>query len=126
LPIALDNDAANRSGLKLMVKYLAALYVRPTEPAAVLSATINAETRAGEKVAVIKVSNAGNAHVVLQAPMLQVSVNGSEVAYSPEQREAVHGKNVLAGVERELIVPWSPALNAGRLAVTLKPPKSAP
>ena len=125
LPITLGNEAANRSGLKLMVKYLAALYVRPADPAAILSATIASDTRDGQKVAVVKVNNVGNAHAVLQAPMLEVSAGGSAVSFSPEQREAVHGKNVLAGVERELVLPWSSALDGGALTVTLKPPANA-
>ena len=122
LPITLGNEAANRSGLKLMVKYLAALYVRPAEPAAILSATIASETRDGQKVAVIKVNNVGNAHAVLQAPIVEISAGGKPVSYSAEQREAVHGKNVLAGIERELVLPWSAALDGGALAVTLKQP----
>jgi fimbrial chaperone protein len=123
LPITLGTETAG-SGLKLMVKYLAALYVRPTEPAAVLSATIASETRDGLKFAVIKVDNVGNAHAVLQAAMVEVSAGGTPVTYSPEQREAVHGKNVLASVQRELLVPWSAALDAGALTVTLKQPDS--
>jgi hypothetical protein len=37
----------------------------------------------------------------------------------------VHGKNVLASVQRELLVPWSAALDAGALTVTLKQPDNA-
>lgn len=123
LPITLGNETAG-SGLKLMVKYLAALYVRPAEPAAVLSATITPEIRDGAKVAVIKVGNTGNAHAVLQAPMVEVSAGGGAVTYTAEQRESVHGKNVLAGVERELLLPWSPALDGGALTVALKQPSN--
>jgi fimbrial chaperone protein len=123
LPITLG-DEAERSGLKLMVKYLAALYVRPADPAAVLSATIGSETRNGAKVAVVRVNNVGNAHSVLQATMVEISAGGAPVSYTPEQREAVHGKNVLAGVERELVLPWSAALDGGALTVTLKQPAS--
>jgi P pilus assembly chaperone PapD len=108
-----------------MVKYLAALYVRPADPAAVLDASISSETRAGQKVAVIKLKNSGNAHAVMQAAMLEISAGGKVVAYTSEQRLEVHGKNVLAGVERELVLPWSPALDGGALTVALKPPADA-
>ncbi len=121
LPITLG-DEGERSGLRLMVKYLAALYVRPADPAAVLAAEIGSEVRDGQKVAVIRVDNTGNAHAVLQAAMVEVSAGGAPVEYSPEQREAVHGKNVLAGVRRELVLPWSAALDAGSLTVMLKQP----
>jgi fimbrial chaperone protein len=122
LPIDIGTGSADRSGLKLMVKYLAALYVRPAEPAAILTATIATELREGHKMAVIKVKNAGNAHAVLQAPMLELSAGGNPITYAPEQREAVHGKNVLAGVERELLLPWSTEMDAGALTLQLKPP----
>ncbi len=125
LPIDLGTEGANRSGLKLMVKYLAALYVRPAEPAAVLSATISGETRDGNKVAVIKVHNEGNAHALLRAPMIEVSAGGNKVVFSAQQREAVHGKNVLAGVQRELLLPWSDELDAGALSVALVQPAAA-
>ena len=125
LPIDMGTEGANRSGLRLLVKYLAALYVRPAAPEARLSATITSENRKGQKVAVVKVNNAGNAHAVLQASMVEVSVGGKAVTYSPQQREAVHGKNVLAGVQRELVLPWSAGLDSGALTVMLKQPIDA-
>lgn len=125
LPIDIGGDGASRSGLKLMVKYLAALYVRPAEPAAVLEASVSADSREGQKLAKVLVSNTGNAHAVLQADMLELYAGGQKVSYTPEQREQVHGKNVLPGVQRELLLPWSPALDAGALTVQLKPPANA-
>jgi fimbrial chaperone protein len=122
LPIDIGSDGAERSGLKLLVKYMAALYVRPADPAAVLTATIAADLRDGHKLAVIKVKNTGNAHAVLQDSMLEVSAGGQPVAFEPEQREAVHGKNILPGVERELLLPWSKAMEAGALTIELSPP----
>lgn len=122
LPIDIGSGGADRSGLKLMVKYLAALYVRPADPAAVLTASVNAETRESNKVAVVKVRNEGNAHAVLQASMLEINAGANTIEFSPEQREAIHGKNVLAGVERELVLPWSAALDGGALTVVLKMP----
>jgi fimbrial chaperone protein len=126
LPIDIGTDGANRSGLKLMVKYLAALYVRPAEPAAMLTATVAAETREGNKLVVVRVKNTGNAHAVMQAGMLALSAGGKPVEYTTEQHDAIHGKNVLAGIERELLVPWSPELDAGALTVELKPPANTP
>lgn len=122
LPIDIGGDGGDRSGLKLMVKYLAALYVRPADPAAVLTATIAPDQREGRKLAVVKVKNAGNAHAVLQAPMLELSVGGNPIDFDDKQHDAVHGKNVLAGVERELLLPWSTAMDAGALTVELKLP----
>jgi len=125
LPIDIGTEGANRSGLRLLVKYLAALYVRPAAPEARLSATITSENREGQKVVVVRVNNEGNAHAVLQASMVEVGVGGKPVTYSPQQREAVHGKNVLAGVQRELVLPWSAELDSGVLTVMLKQPIDA-
>lgn len=113
-------DGPERSGLRLLVKYLAALYVRPEDPVARLSATVASDVRDGAKVAVVKVRNDGNAHAILRADMLEVRAGGVAATYNDAQRQAVHGKNVLAGVERELVLPWSAALDSGALEVQLK------
>jgi hypothetical protein len=98
------------------------LYVRPADPAAALTASVIPETREGQKVALVKVRNDGNSHAVLQASMIELSAGANKIEFSPEQREAVHGKNVLAGVERELVLPWSAALDDGALTVVLNAP----
>jgi fimbrial chaperone protein len=122
LPIDIGSDAGERSGLRLLVKYMASLYVRPDDPAAALSASIAEGEREGRRVAIVRLRNDGNAHAVVQAPMLSITAGGAPVAYTEAQRDAIHGRNVLAGVERELVLPWAPNLDAGPLAVTLVPP----
>jgi fimbrial chaperone protein len=122
LPIDVGSDAGERSGLRLLVKYMASLYVRPDDPAAALSASIAEGEREGRRVAIVRLRNEGNAHVVVQEPMLNITAGGAPVAYTEAQRDAIHGRNVLAGVERELVLPWAPNLDAGPLAVTLVPP----
>lgn len=122
LPIDVGSDAGERSGLRLLVRYMASLYVRPADPAAALSASIDRGERDGQRVAIVRVRNDGNAHAVLQAPMFDVRTGSARVEFTEAQREAVHGKNVLAGVERELILPWAPNLDGGPLAVQLVAP----
>lgn len=122
LPIDVGTDAGERSGLRLLVKYLASMYVRPDEPAAALSAGIDVDERDGQRVAVVRVRNDGNAHAIVQAPMIDITAGGARVEFTAAQREAVHGKNVLAGVERELVLPWAPNLDGGPLAVSLVAP----
>ena len=124
LPIDIGSDATERSGLRLMVKYMASLYVRPTDPAALLSASISTADREGQKVAIVRLRNDGNAHAVVQAQMVGITAGTTRVEFNDLQREAVHGKNVLAGAERELVVPWAPNLDAGLLAVQLEPPST--
>ncbi len=121
LPIDLG-DGAERSGLRLMVKYLAALYVRPAEPDARVSAQISREEAADTRYALVRLKNDGNAHAIVQAPMFVISAGERVLEFNAEQREAVHGKNVLAGAERELRVPWSEALDGGPLAIELRLP----
>jgi fimbrial chaperone protein len=122
LPIDIGSDAGERSGLRLLVKYMASLYVRPDDPAAALSASIAEGEREGRRVAIVRLRNEGNAHVVIQEPMLSITAGGAPVAFTEAQRDAIHGKNVLAGVERELVLPWESNLDAGPLALTLVAP----
>jgi len=106
LAIDLDSSQPGRSGLRLMVKYLASLYVRPASPAAVLSANVRLAADEDEPALILSVANSGNAHAILRAGMFRFRLGTQLVELSPDQREAIDGRNVLAGVERELRLPW--------------------
>jgi len=107
LAIDMDSEQASRSGLRLMVKYLASLYVRPASPAAVLSADAKLASAESKPELILSVANTGNAHAILRADMFRLSLGSQPVELSPEQREVIDGRNVLAGVTRELRLPWS-------------------
>jgi fimbrial chaperone protein len=123
LPIDLG-ESAERSGLRLMVKYLAALYVRPADPAARITAELSVEEADDARFALVRLKNDGNAHAIVQAPMLIVRAGDNVVDFTAEQREAVHGKNVLAGAARELRIPWSEQLDSGPLSIELQAPQT--
>lgn len=105
LAIDLDPAQGERSGLRLLVKYLASLYVRPADAAAVLEVSASADPLAAESL-LLTVSNTGNAHAILRADMLRLQLAGQPLELSPQQREAIDGKNVLAASQRELRLPW--------------------
>lgn len=105
LALDLDPAQAERSGLRLLVKYLASLYVRPADAAAVLEVSAGADPVSPDSL-LLSVSNRGNAHAILRADMLRLQVAGQTLELSPQQREAIDGKNVLAESRRELRLPW--------------------
>lgn len=122
IPVDLDGSGGERSGLELLVRYLAALYVRPADPMAQLSATLAIEDGPGGRELVITVENSGTAHALLRADMLALSAGGTPVELTEEQRKAVQGKNVLAASTRALRLPFSPALEGGPLTLDLVAP----
>jgi fimbrial chaperone protein len=119
LAIDMDSAQAERSGLRLMVKYLASLYVRPASPAAVLSADAELASSESKSELILSVANTGNAHAILRADMFRLSLGSQPVELSPEQREVIDGRNVLAGVTRELRLPWSGNTAGAELEVQL-------
>ena len=123
LPIELDANGAERSGLRLMVKYLAALYVRPPNPAARLSARFEPSGSKKSGSAGLVLHNEGNAHVIVRSEMVEVLLDGNPIEMTAAQREAVHGRNVLAHRERRLELPWASSLDGGALSVRLKAPR---
>jgi fimbrial chaperone protein len=122
LPITLG-DEGERSGLRLMVKYLAALYVRPADPAAVLAAEIGSEVRDGQKVAVIKVDNTGNAHAVLQAAMVEVSAGGASLwSTALNSAKRCTARTCWRACGGSWCCPGRPRWMPARLTVVLKQP----
>jgi fimbrial chaperone protein len=123
LPIELDANGAERSGLRLMVKYLAALYVRPPNPEARLSARMEPSGTKASGSASLVLHNEGNAHVIVRSEMVEVLLDGSPIEMTAAQREAVHGRNVLASRERRMELPWASNFEGGALSVRLKAPR---
>ena len=125
LPIELNRDASDGARLKLLVRYLASLYVAPTGVAGDgVSESAKRKIAAGgpARLAVV-LRNRGSAHSLLRGLTLTATgqaPGGGEVsvALTVEQLDGMIGQNLLAGHRREFLLPWPAKLAEGPVAVS--------
>lgn len=102
LPI--DFKKEKSSGIKLLLKYLGALYVTKDSFKPKLSASI-VEVVDGKVL--IDVKNAGKRHKILRSLELKLSKNDQKIELSGKELKGIDGENILAEMTRrfELILP---------------------
>ncbi len=125
LPIDLDPNPADGARVRILVRYVASLYVAPRGASADLavdSADRDAGAGGSAKLLVV-IENNGSAHALLRN--LTLSVTGRDatgadttVALTPEQLDGMIGQNVLAGRRRAFRLPWPTALADGPVSIT--------
>ncbi|MBB6254809.1 fimbrial biogenesis chaperone [Nitrospirillum iridis] len=126
LPIDLGGAPVQGGQVKLLVKYVASLYVVPEGAKAklvVVSATPKPATPpATGTVMEVVVRNDGTSRQVMRDLELTAQVNGKTVTLRKEQLTGMVGENVLAGVSRRFHIPWPADLPQGPATVTLSVP----
>lgn len=107
LPI--DAGKPESSGIRVMFRYLAALYVREASFAPELRTTVlGARGPAGEEGFLVTIENRGSRHVVALSPSLVL--DGGRFRLSAEQLGKLAGANYLAGRSIRLFVPGAGAV----------------
>jgi fimbrial chaperone protein len=121
--IPLDSQAQDSGGkLRLLVRYMASLYVVPAgarSDLAVESVERAAAADGSPRLAVI-LANRGNAHQILSEPILAIKAgSGAAVEIKPAE---LSGQNFLAGVRRRFLIAVPAALGEGPLAAEVRLP----
>ncbi|MEC4593871.1 MULTISPECIES: fimbrial biogenesis chaperone [Nitrospirillum] len=126
LPIDLGGTPVQGGQVKLLVKYVASLYVVPegAKPKlTVVSAGPKPATApATGTVMEVVVRNDGTSRQVMRDLEVTAQVNGKTVTLRKEQLTGMVGENVLAGVTRRFHIPWPADLPQGPATVTLSVP----
>lgn len=121
--IPLDSKAQESGGkLRLLVRYMASLYVAPAgarSELAVESVERAAAADGSPRLAVV-VANRGNAHQITSEPVLAVKA-GSGAAVETKPAELA-GQNFLAGGRRRFLVAVPAGLGEGPLAAEVRLP----
>lgn len=114
VPLDLDEQTSEGGRLKLLVRYLASLYVRPA------GVSPRVEVEASELVAPatpdpdrlrIGLVNSGSAHAILRdAVLVLTGADGASVELGPDALPGLAGHNILAGSRWELTLPRPPGL----------------
>lgn len=111
LPI--DFTKATSSGVNIMLRYVAALYVAPAKVKVnlVLASAIGAE-KDGKRGLSIALKNEGSRHALLYNTLIRI-LHGSEsspVEISGGSMSEIEGQNILAFSTRKFFIPWESAV----------------
>ncbi len=101
LPLQVDGKKKKGSGIKMLLKYVAALYVKPadTEPNVQV---VGVEP--GEELT-IKVENKGTRHLLLANAILTLTKGDKKLKLEGEKVKGLAGENILAGSRRVFRIP---------------------
>lgn len=117
LPLKVDGKKQKGSGIKMLMRYKAALYVNPgdTEASVVIRSIV-----ADPSGVTVTLENTGSQHRPLLNPKLIVTVNKKSVELSGQELKGLAGENILAGATRVFKVPAHSGLSGNELIGKLK------
>ncbi len=104
LPLSVGAKAKKQSGIQMMMRYMAALYVTPKDAAGKLSVQI---LKSDPKSMTLKVVNDGNAHQVLLDPVLTLKKGENKWTLKAQDLKGLAGENVLAKSQRIFTITTS-------------------
>lgn len=111
LPVDFAKTA--NSGVNIMLRYIAALYVAPSKAKVtlILDSAIGDE-KDGNRGLLITLKNEGTRHALLYNTLIRIlqSSGDSPVEISGEKMSEIEGQNILAQSSRIFFVPWESAV----------------
>lgn len=116
LPLKVDEKTKKKSGIQMLMKYMAALYVTPDGAEANIQ-VVSYEFKNGSIELVVK--NSGSKHQILLDPVLSFEASGKKVGLQGKDLEGFAGENVLAESQRVLKIKSNPTV-PHKANVTLK------
>lgn len=108
VPVAFAEAAG--SGIRILFRYIAALYVVPNGASGRLSLGAVVATEVDGKAGfMVRIDNDGNKHFITKSPRLLLRGGAQELDLSGDSLKRLEGLNVLAGSSREVFIPWADA-----------------
>ena len=107
--VPIDFTRQETSGVKVLFKYIAALYVTPARvtPKLVVDKATGIEKDGVPGLNVI-IKNEGTRHALISNPMLRIQESSSSMStsFNAEQATTMDGQNILPSSSRQFFVPW--------------------
>ncbi len=124
LPIDIGKPAPQGGQVRLLVKYVASLYIVPPTAAPKVSVvSAKPQDTPGGKALEVVLRNDGTARKVLRDATLAVQAGSTSLTLAgQEQLAGLVGENLLGGTTRRFLVPWPAGLTAGPVSATLSVP----
>ncbi|WP_408096929.1 molecular chaperone [Peredibacter sp. HCB2-198] len=107
LDLKVDNKTKNKSGVKMLMKYMATLYLTPEDAQANLS--ISAFEKKGNEL-ILTIENSGNRHKILAEPKITFASDDKKVLLEKGDLNGVTGENVLGNSKRTFVLKTTKAI----------------
>jgi len=114
--IPIDFSKQETSGVKVLFRYIAALYVTPPKVAPKLSVeSAVGGTKDGVKGLKVVLKNSGTRHALMSESVMKIQETASSmpISLSGEHMAAFEGQNMLPASTRSFFVPWEQAVEGG-------------
>jgi fimbrial chaperone protein len=124
--VPIDFSQPQSSGVKVLFRYIAALYVAPPNVKDKLSVSkVEYAEQDGKKGFLVTLTNSGTRHALINEPVLKILGGPSgSIVLSDDEVKAMQGQNLLAGNVRKFFIPYdkvSPTANySGSLSATIE------
>lgn len=117
-----DVGDARMADVKMGFRYEAAIYVLPEKgsPSAEIVHTEAATSEAGDRVMRLRVKSTGTRRAILQNPVVTATSGGRSVELSGEDVFGLDDRNIIAGSEAVIDLPWPKDLPVGPVTASLK------
>jgi fimbrial chaperone protein len=124
--VPIDFTQQQTSGVKVMFRYIAALYVTP--PNVGYKLTISKVQYAEQESAkgfLVTVTNTGTRHALINDPVIKISAPGSAaITLQEDAVKSMQGQNLLPGNVRQFFLPYEKAVQglaySGTLSATIE------
>jgi len=108
--VPVDFSSGQASGIRIMFRYLASLYIVPPDARAnVLVTAVEPGLRDDAPGLWLTLRNEGDKHAVLRSPELIVNDGAIELALPAEALAGLEGRNMLARSTLTIFIPWAGA-----------------
>ncbi|MCH8104862.1 MAG: molecular chaperone [Proteobacteria bacterium] len=122
LPVSFDEEQADGGRIKLLVRFIASVYVVPRNTRADVRVTrvSNIRDNEGNNSIEIILSNHGTAHALLRQARITLVSGESKIELTPTQLPMMTSQNVLAGHHRVFVIPRPKDLASGEISALIK------
>ncbi len=101
LSVKVDEQQKRRSGIQMLMRYVAALYVTPEDAKSDISVLSYESTKDGLKV---NLQNSGNKHQILADPVVTFVEKDKKKSFKGQDLNGFAGENILANSKRSFIL----------------------
>lgn len=115
LPVSFDKNQTEGGQVRLLVRFIASIYVAPRSARsdiAVTRVSVGFDGKRNRQL-VINIANKGTAHSLLRDPVLTLTAGSTKINLATDRLPGLASQNLLAGHNREFLLPWPKDLPVG-------------